>query len=45
VLPYAAPSSMVVLQAENSHGASKVRRGFCCPGTSFVDYTSVAVQG
>ena len=29
---------------ENSHGARRVRRGFCHPGTSFVAYTRVAVQ-
>jgi len=28
----------------NCHGARKVWRGFCRPGTSFVSYTSVAVQ-
>jgi len=29
---------------ESCHGARRVRRGFCHPGTSFVSYTSVAVQ-
>jgi len=30
---------------QSCHGARRVRRGFCRPGTNFVAYTSVAVQG
>ena len=30
---------------ENCHGARRAWRGFCRPGTSFVSYASVAVQG
>ena len=33
-----------VAEPENCHGARRVWRGFCRPGTSFVSYTSVAVQ-
>ena len=29
---------------ENCHGARRVRRGFCHPGTSFISITRVAVQ-
>jgi len=30
---------------QSCHGARRVWRGFCRPGTNFVGYTSVAVQG
>ena len=30
---------------QSCHGARRVRRGFCRPGTNFVAYRSVAVQG
>jgi hypothetical protein len=36
---YPAPAGL-----ENCHGARRAWRGFCRPDTSFVSYTSVAVQ-
>ena len=43
--PTQAPGRVLVLKPENCHGARRVWRGFCRPGTSFVAYTSVVVQG